>query len=195
MPDITSVSMHNLSANDKVELEQVIKSAEVYLDLHNQGQRFAAETQRQHDSIAVWIVGICAGAVLALSPILDSFVDKTDIAKWQLMVLYAFFVLGVLLGIVHRCFLAQMMDADKFSAFTKTTLASTAILKEIHTPQDIKDMKNDLISVIDGTNQDLKNRRKSVDDWKWWVDRIQFIPMLMLALGVLTFALIALNQN
>ena len=156
LPDISSAPMHQLSANDKIELEQVIKAAAIYLDLHNQGQRFSAETQRQHDSIAVWIVGICAGAIVALGPMLDLFVDRTLVAPWQLWILHFFFILGVLLGIVHRCFLAQMMEADKLCAFKKSSLAATIVLKEVHTAQDIKQLKLDLQDVVNGNDVQLK---------------------------------------
>ena len=187
--------MEELSTEDRAELDRVLRALNAYTELLQHGEGLAAQSQRHDDAMAVWIVGLCAGAVAVLGPVLGAFGDVTIMPRFQLVMLYGIFVIGLLFGIGHRYTLAKLMEADQISAMARRSALVAVTFRRINSRGEIDRMREEILAIFDGKDEKIKPFAKKVNWWACCVNRIQYIPMIIFGLGVVALVVFILLHN
>lgn len=154
-----------------------------------EGAAFARSSQRHADNMVVWIIGLSAGAVIAL-PTTYSFLNLRSVPEWILGLLLAPFVLGVLVGIAFRLYLAKLMAIDDKYFFGTIQALELLKLGDFEGQEGLKQFRHEVLAIMEARDADIAKLKAGVErlhrSWGW----LERWPYIFFAVGVVFAAAI-----
>jgi hypothetical protein len=147
---------------------------------------------RHEDSMAVWISGLAAGAVVALPAALSQILDVKHLLWWGLALSFLPFVLATLTGIAYRLSLAEIMEKDKLFAVAKIHDVEMLRFRELSEESDFKILEQEFFSIMDDKPADLAKLDDKVKKLQKFANYLRFFPYILFGLGVIGVAIIAI---
>ena len=180
--------MPELSTDDKIEFELVIKGATAFLELEREAGRETLDANRHEDRLTAWIVGLSAGAIAAINAI----PKFAGISRWQALLVFSFFILSIVSGLVYRWILKELETADRFASYNKRSslIAVIVLSTEIRSSEDIKKAKTRLKEIMEKKDPQYIELIKKVNGWAKRAKIMEYVAPVMFVLGV--FALTAM---
>jgi len=154
-----------------------------------EGMALADASQRHEDNMAVWIIGLATGAVIAIPSLLSQVVPQ-----WGIGVSIVPFVLAILLGIVHRLLLAELMTHDDYFGLYKIHKVEALRLRDFEGEAGADLARIELLNIMDDKSGELGERKQTVDNLNWWIRWIRFLPYSLFGFGVLVTAIITVSS-
>ncbi len=156
-----------------------------------EGKEFVAELLQHQDSMIIWIVGLASGAVIALPAMYNYVLDPKVTARWVLGIPIAFFVLAVIFGVVVRLLLAELMREGEFITHTKVVGWEALKFKHPESEEGRQQILKEALAILEDTDSDLPMRTKRADKITRYVARLEKLPFLFFAVGVVLAATFA----
>lgn len=180
------IPMDNLTAEDRREIAQMSRLHTVTIDLIRHWDERCIQSQRHDHSVAVWVVGLCAGAVAAIGHLLNPFWDVKSLTLWQLTFLYGPFVFGIVFGIAHSIILTRLMEAGYKHEVSKYSALAAIPFTSIHGADDIRKIRATISAIALGKDEQLhaRERELGMPRLNCWLQWIQHVPMLMFGAGI-----------
>ncbi len=145
-------------------------------------------SQHHEDNMAVWIIGLATGAVIAI----PSF---QVVPKWGIGVSIVPFVLAILSGIVHRLLLAELMTHDDYFGVYKIHKVEALRLRNFEGEGGADPARVELLNIMDNKSGQLGKMKQTVDNLDWWIRWIRFIPYILFGFGVIVTAIITVSSS
>ena len=182
--------MAELSPDEKVEVQLVIRGANAFLDLEQKASEEVCDLVDREDKYILWIVGLSSGAIAGVS----AAPRLADISWLEAAAVFTFFGLSILSGAIYRWILYKLETADRMATFNKQSsltsvlfLASTA-----KTAQEIADAKAQVKQIHEGKEPTYTQLEQMAKTWLRRANTLQFVPPGMFFLGVLMLITVAL---
>lgn len=190
--------MGKTSATSEIEanedrVDRLLETVSDYARGLREGLTLADSLQRHEDSIVVWIIGLAAGAVIALPAGLSYVVQTKHFPRWALALSILPFVLAVLAGVAHRLILAAMMEKDKLYAFAKIHSLEVLRFGRFAGEQGAKKLVEEVLGIMDDKPNDIAQLKIGRDRLQWWANRLLYCPPILFGLGVLVVAFIVIS--
>ena len=181
--------MPELSPDDKIEFELVIKGASAFLELEREAGRETRDVNRHEDRLTAWIVGLSAGAIAAINAI----PKLAGITRWQALLVFSFFILSIVSGLVYRWILKELVTADIFAGYNKrSSLIAVIVLSTgIRSSEDIKKAKARLKEIMENKDPQYIELSEKVKGWMKWTKIMQYAAPVMFVLGVIALTAVA----
>ena len=155
-----------------------------------EGMALADASQRHEDNMAIWIIGLATGAVIAIPSFLSQVVPQ-----WGIGVSIVPFVLAILLGIVHRLLLAELMIHDDYFGLDKIHKVEVLRLRDFGREGGADPAREELLSIMGNEPEGLAKRKQTVDNLAWWIQGFRFFPYILFGFGVIVTAIITVSSS
>ena len=182
--------MAELSPDEKVEVQLVIRGANAFLELEQRASEEVCDLVDREDQYILWIVGLSSGAIAGVS-VAPRF---ADISWLEAAAVFTCFGLSILSGAIYRWMLYKLETADRMATFNKQSsltsvlfLASTA-----KTAREITDAKAQVKQIHEGKDPTYPQLDQMAKTWLRRANKLQFVPPGMFFLGVLALITVAL---
>lgn len=184
-----ALDMPELSPDDKIELELVVKGASAFLELEQEADRKTRDANRHEDNLTAWVVGLSAGAIAAMNAI----PRLAGIPRWEALLVFSFFILSIISGLVYRWILKELETADNFASYCKkASLTAVIVLStDIRYSEDIKKAKAQLREIMEKKDPKYIELNKKAEAWLRWAKIVQYGPPVMFVLGVVALTAVA----
>jgi len=178
--------MDNLTAEQRREIARISRLLTTTIDLMKHWDERCVQSYRHDHSVAVWIVGLCAGAVAAIDHLLNPFLNVKSLTLWQLIFLYGPFVLGIVFGIAHSIILTRLMEAGYKHEVSKYSAMAAIPFMPIGDANDIKTIRTTISAIALGNDEQLRARQREfgIPRLECWLQWIHHVPMLLFGAGV-----------
>lgn len=163
-----------------------------YCQALREGHSHADAIVRHEDNMAGWIIGLAAGAVVALPAALGQILDVKHLPWWGLALSFLPFILAALTGIAHRLILAEIMEKDKLFAFAKIHDVEMLRFRKPSEESDFKILEQEFFSIMDDKPANLAELDDKVKKLQKCANRLRLFPYILFWLGVIGVAIIAI---
>jgi hypothetical protein len=180
-----------IEANED-RINRLLETISEYARGLREGHALADSLQRHEDSIAVWIIGLAAGAIIALPAGLSYVVQIKHIPRWALALSILPFVLAVLTGVGHRLILAAMMEKDKLYAFAKIHALEVLRFRRFAGEPGVKKLVEEVLGIMDNKPNDIAELKIGLDGLRWWAIRLMYCSPILFGLGIVIVAFIVI---
>lgn len=167
-------------------IERFLNTADGYVRSLREGMALADASQRHEDNMAVWIIGLATGALIAIPSLLSQVVPQ-----WGIGVSIVPFIFAIILGIVYRLLLAELMTHDDYFGFLKIHKVEALKLSEFDDEKGVDEALKELLNILNDKGGELGKRKQTVDNLNWWIRWMRFLPYGLFGLGVVVTAIIA----
>ena len=156
---------------------ETLRGAKVVIEILSETDRASNEVLRRDEEFTLWIVGLSTGAI-GLVSVVGQF---SNLSNWQIFIVFPFFVLAIVLGVVHRWIISRVMRMQRVEFLDRRLKMSTAIAT-----RDEKIM-SDII-------HELAGREFIVTPWDRWTNRLRVVPAVCFAVGMI-FLTVVIGTN
>jgi hypothetical protein len=177
---------------DEEKMKRAMETVDCLSRSMRDGWKTAADQQRHQDSMVVWIVGLASAAVVSLPPMYNYVQDMKSAPRWVLGIPIGFFVLTVILGIVVRLRLERLIQEDGILATMKIVGWETLRFKHSEGEEGRKDVLRDAQAILDDRDPGISTQKQKLAKISRSLDRLERLPFVFFALGVLSAALFAI---
>ncbi len=169
-------------------VEKFLRTAEAYAGALREGWAHIGLLQQHEDKMVVWIIGLAAGAVIAL---LAYVIDVKSAPEWALALLLGPFVLAVVAGVAYRLVLAVVMERDLLFALKKVHALEALKFRTFEGGQGLDHLGREVLAIMDDKPDTLAKLKCRLDRIQRVANRLRFLPYTLFALGVVIAPVIA----
>jgi len=148
--------------------------------------------QRHQDTMIVWIVGLASTAVVALPATYNYYLlDLRCTPRWVLAIPVAFFAFAVISGIVLRLLFLKLLEAEALHTSMKIIGWESLKFKHPENEAGRKGILQDALEILRESDPKIEELTKKVKTINQWIERLEFLPFISFALGVVCAAVFA----
>ena len=169
-------------------VEKFLRTAEAYAGALREDWAHIGLLQQHEDKMVVWIIGLAAGAVIAL---LAYIIDVKSATEWSLSLLLGPFVLAVVTGVAYRLVLVEVMERDMLFALKKVHALEVLKFRTFEGTQELDHLGQEVLAIMDDKPDTLAKLKCRLDRIQRVANRLRFLPYTLFALGVVIAPVIA----
>ncbi|KRT70500.1 MAG: hypothetical protein XU15_C0004G0076 [candidate division NC10 bacterium CSP1-5] len=162
-------------------VEKFLTTAEAYSRALREGWEHIGSLQQHEDKMVVWIIGLAAGAVIAL---LAYIIDVNRTPQWALLLSLGPFVLAVVAGVAYRLVLAEVMERDMLFAAKKVHALEALKFRTFEGAEGSDQLAREVLAIMDDKPDTLAKLKYRLDRIQRVANRLRFMPYTLFALGV-----------
>ena len=169
-------------------VEKFLRTAEAYAGALREGSAHIGLLQQHEDKMVVWIIGLAAGAVIAL---LAYIIDVKSAGQWALALLLGPFVLAVVAGVAYRLVLAEVIERNMLFALGKIHAIEALKFRTFEGVQGLDHLGQEVLAIMDDKPDTLAKLKCRLDRIQLVANRLRFLPYTLFAVGVVITPFIA----
>lgn len=176
---------------DEDRMKKALDTVDSLVRNTREGTEIVTGLQRHQDTMIVWIVGLASTAVVALPATYNYVLDLKNAPRWVLGIPIAFFVLAVFFGIILRLLFLKLLDAEGLHTLKKVIRWESLRFKHSEDEAGRKGLLGDALEILRESDPKIAAQTKTVERINGWIERLELVPFICFALGVVCAALFA----
>ena len=170
------------------KVEEFLKTADAFARVLREGREHIGSLQQHEDKMVVWIIGLAAGAVIAL---LAYVIDVKSAPQWALLLSLVPFVLAVVAGVAYRLVVKEVMERDILFGMMKVVAFEALRLKTFEGAQGSYQLGREVLEIMDDKPDNLAKLKCRLDRMQRVANLLRFWPYSLFAVGVVVAPFIA----
>lgn len=171
-------------------IEQFLETVTGYVEGLRDARAISESLWRHEDNMVVWIIGLAAGAVITVPPLLSQLINVQHLPRWALGLSLAPFVLAIPTGIVYRLVLAGHMKKNALFGFKKIHALEALRFRRFEAGQGLKQLGEKALAIVNDEPESIQGLKQAVEKSRPHVSRLKCGLYSLFLLGVLGVAIV-----